>query len=185
MPNKKLATDHIWLHNNARVQFVAIMFILAGLGNMLLSLVMQTWPLWTRLTLGLAGSLATCISLVLTCLNFGARVTYASDSLWLRFGMIRPLQLPVEVVEVFLSGEEPIPQTAGGKVDVTTTNVVIRVAERAVDWHFREIPTVFGRWCGGYVVMRGLWCQPITAALLEELNNRLVRAKRELAARTI
>ncbi len=62
-----------------------------------------------------------------------------------------------------------------------TSTVVVRIAERALDWHQRPVKTMLGQWCGGYITVRGTWCEPITAELIQRLNHRLVDVQRELA----
>ena len=68
-----------------------------------------------------------------------------------------------------------------GKIPETEAqNVVVRLAEAATEWHHREVKPALGHWCDGYVTLRGAWCEPIDADVLERLNKRLVTVKREL-----
>lgn len=41
---------------------------------------------------------------------------------------------------------------------------------------------MLGQWCGGYITVRGTWCESITADLMQGLNRRLVEAHRQQAA---
>ena len=65
--------------------------------------------------------------------------------------------------------------TAGSR---KTANVVIRVAQRAVDAHDRHVMHALGAWRDGYITIRGTWCEVINAELLEILNARLADVNR-------
>jgi hypothetical protein len=59
-----------------------------------------------------------------------------------------------------------------------TSNVIVRLAEAAPQWHHRDIPATFGKWAEGYIILSGTWCEPITLELLRELNGRLAAVHR-------
>jgi hypothetical protein len=51
--------------------------------------------------------------------------------------------------------------------------LVIRIAESAADWQHVEVKPQLGSWCGGYVTVRGTWCEPLSISLVNRLNQRL------------
>lgn len=58
-------------------------------------------------------------------------------------------------------------------------NIVIRLAERATDYHERKVKPIFGSWQEGYIVVRGTWTEPIDKETLRFLNKSLVAAHRQ------
>jgi hypothetical protein len=54
----------------------------------------------------------------------------------------------------------------------------VRLAERARQWHHRPVRRALGRWCDGYIVIRGIWCEPISAELVHRMNAKLIETKR-------
>ena len=70
------------------------------------------------------------------------------------------------------SGELATPQ---GEVPVR--NLVLRVAERAVEYQEREVANVFGSWSRGYITFHGVWCEPLNLELVTKLNAKLSAAR--------
>jgi hypothetical protein len=101
------------------------------------------------------------------------RLAYANGELlaYLRAGA--PLRVPVELVEcLFLSsGSGQIPGPAGAAVPVR--NLVIRLAEKATNFHHREVKPALGRWDEGYITINGAWCEPLNLEIVRQLNDRL------------
>ena len=58
-------------------------------------------------------------------------------------------------------------------------NIVIRLAERATDYHERKVKPIFGSWEDGYIVIRGTWTEPINKETFRFLNQSLVAAHRQ------
>ncbi len=91
-----------------------------------------------------------------------------------------PIGVPLDVVECFFAGQGPS-HVGKGDIEVAeTTNIVVRLAERATEWQQVEVKPAFGQWCGGYITIHGAWCEPISGATLTSLNARLTAAKRAL-----
>ncbi len=90
----------------------------------------------------------------------------------------RPLSVPVEIVECFFlgAGVGQLPGTAGK--DIPLRNLVMRLAEKATDYHHREVKSAFGRWDQGYVIFHGAWCEPLTLEVVKRLNARLADAQK-------
>lgn len=111
------------------------------------------------------------------------RLAYEADSLLVYFEGQEPVRVPLEIVECFFLGQGPseLPKIAG--VEPETSNVIVRLAERAKDWHHRDVKPAIAHWCEGYITLRGAWCEPISGEALKALNQRLAAAHREQKAR--
>jgi hypothetical protein len=64
------------------------------------------------------------------------------------------------------------------------TTLVMRLAEREVDWGERPSFAPWGKWEDGAVVFDGRWCEPLSVDVARRLSGWLVEAKRAAAART-
>jgi hypothetical protein len=172
----------VWLHSNRRALAVGMivpgLWLIAALAALGISLSTgQSWwiaalaavlslpPLW------MLGGLAYAMTLPrLACERNHLRV-YADA--------YRPTRVPIEIVEVFFLGQgpSPLPKLAGRRPE--TQNIVVRLAESATQWREREVRPAIGQWCGGYITLRGSWCEPITRELMQRLNHRLAELQRE------
>lgn len=95
---------------------------------------------------------------------------------YLRSG--RPFRVPVEKVECFFmgAGVGQLPGAAGQEIPLR--NLVMRLAEKATDYHHRAVKPAFGRWDDGYVILHGAWCEPLHLEVVKRLNARLAEAQR-------
>jgi hypothetical protein len=84
-----------------------------------------------------------------------------------------PVAVPVEVVEAFFLGQGParIPAIEGRPAE--TVNLVGRLSQKAPKWAKVEVKPALGRWCEGYVTIRGTWCEPLNGEVIRRLNRRL------------
>ena len=127
--------------------------------------------------------LATLISLSLAYHLQQPRLSCQAEELLVYLSGSNPYRVPLTVVECFFLGQTEFED--GRRPGVDAQNVVVRLAERAEDWHHREVRRNLGNWCGGYITVKGGWCEPITPDLMRELNRRLGekhRALKEAAA---
>jgi hypothetical protein len=174
----------IWLASNKRAFAMVLVFPLlmaaaAGLAFYLLETV--HW----RVVAGLIS----CFSLLAICsllyLASQPRIAFRNAELLLYLGSPAGQRVPIEYVEVFFRGQAASMIAGRSEQQIAdgpeTSTVVVRIAERALDWHQRPVKTMLGQWCGGYITVRGTWCEPITAELIQRLNHRLVDVQRELA----
>jgi hypothetical protein len=124
-------------------------------------------------------SLAMLIGLAI--MAFVPRVALTPDHMLVYLRGYQPYRVPLEVVECFFQGQG----TAALKTpaEARSTNVVVRLAERARDWHNRPVKRSLGEWKDGYITIRGTWCEPITETKLRSLNSDLARVKRQQKAR--
>lgn len=115
----------------------------------------------------------------LVFLAFLPRVAIDADHLLVYLRGYHPFRVPLEVVECFFQGQG---DSALNAPDTKSTNVVIRLAERATDWHARSVKRSLGEWADGYIIIRGTWCEPISETKLRSLNSELANIKRERKA---
>jgi hypothetical protein len=90
---------------------------------------------------------------------------------FLRWGA--PVRVPIGLVECFFLGHGPANLPGRQLSKAETANVVVRLAERATEFSQRRVFPPWGRWCDGYITISGAWCEPLTPALLTQLNDRL------------
>ena len=83
-----------------------------------------------------------------------------------------PIRVPIEIVEGFLLGQAPS-MLPGKHEDVEASTVVIRLSDKASEWSHQEVKPALGRWCDGYITLRGTWCEPLSVRLVNRLNRRL------------
>jgi len=104
----------------------------------------------------------------------------ACDPRHVRFhlGQWRSIHVPMEAIDCFFLGEgsSGLGSRASGKVKAS--HLVVRFAERAVEWHNRDMKPAFGKWQDGYLSIYGTWCESLDEDLVRELNKRLAAAKR-------
>jgi hypothetical protein len=109
------------------------------------------------------------------------RVSLASDAVVVYLRRGKPWRIPLEVVECFFLGQAPSTMRDAEGREVETRNVVIRLAERSVEWHQKpgSEPSL-GRWCDGYITVYGSYCEPLDRAVVDRMNHQLAEWKRSL-----
>ena len=96
---------------------------------------------------------------------------------WLILGIF-PIRVPIEVVECFFLGQGPADIPAADS-ELQATNVIVRLAEVATQWHRVRVTRSLGHWCDGYITVRGMWCEPLDVKLVNRMNKRLAEAKKQ------
>ena len=116
----------------------------------------------------------------LACMAFLPRVAISPEHLLVYLQGYQPYRVPLDAVECFFQGQGDSTLKAS---QTKSTNVVVRLAERATDWHMRSVKKSLGEWNDGYIIIRGTWCEPISETKLRHLNSELASVKRELKAK--
>jgi hypothetical protein len=170
-----------WLRGNSRAVRILAILPLAG-ATIGLSVAAGLLPISVPLPLRILAAALFAVGLLalatLVAAAWFPRVAYADGQLFLYLRPVPPCRVPIEFVECFLQGEGPVQAGWQAADDLDVRNVAIRIAERAKDWQQVEIHSAIGHWCGGYITIRGTWCEPINARLLATLNEKLVAAKK-------
>jgi len=84
-----------------------------------------------------------------------------------------PIAVPIGIVEAFFLGSGPATLPAGIQSQQSTVNLVARLSQRETQWAQQEVSAALGRWCEGYVTIRGAWCEPLNGEVIRRLNRRL------------
>ncbi len=135
-----------WLRPNRRAVALGVLPWIAscGLGSWLM---LQPSFGWLVRGLGLilaVISLASILSSVWAMRS--PRVAYRDDELLLFLGALKPVRLPIEIVECFFLGQGPsgVRDKETGD-DLESRNIVVRLAERATEWHQGEVRRRIGK----------------------------------------
>jgi hypothetical protein len=125
------------------------------------------------------GSLASLVLLVTWWRR--PRLAYFDGELEVYLTGRRPIRVPIEVVECFFKGQGPslLPGFALGGRRLEAATLIVRLAERAVQWKHRDVRPWLGLWCEGYITIRGTCCEPLHGDLVARLNRRLVEIHRQ------
>lgn len=107
------------------------------------------------------------------------RLARSREHLLVYLGMI-PFRIPIDVVEAFLLGQGPTMLPGRRNAAAQTKTVVIRLADSATDWSRREVNPSIGKWCEGYITLRGTWCEPLNVEVVRRLNRNLSDAHAQL-----
>jgi hypothetical protein len=169
----------VWLKQNNR----AVLFGMVP--PVLVCLIAAIWLAWMGASAsGWAWALAWSIlgagvlMLAVLALQFRQpRIAYRDGKLCFNLRAGALVEVPIDVVEAFLLGVGPamISGRDDGRTETRTLNV--RLAERAEEWANVDVKPALGKWCGGYVSIRGTWCEPLNVALVNRLNQRLAEVQ--------
>jgi hypothetical protein len=166
----------IWLRTNTRALSLGILppAILGILGLLLASGLMGRLSIvWVRI----AGAVLAAASLAAICglirLLRQPRLAYEDQHLLVYLRRTGPIRVPIGVVECFLLGQGPslLPGRRHRRTEAAT--VVVRLAESAPQWSGVDVEPALGKWCGGYITIRGTWCEPLNVGVVQRLNRRL------------
>ena len=108
-----------------------------------------------------------------------ARLAYCDGHLLVNMRFGRPVAVPIQFVEGFFLGRGPS-LLPGRNRRAETSTLVVRLADRAPDWAFQPTKPALGTWCGGYITLRGTWCEPLNVSLASRLNRRLAEVNQAL-----
>lgn len=114
------------------------------------------------------------------------RVAINESELCVYLRGLRPIRVPIDVVEVFFIGQGAVKGDDPGQPNdykgAVAANVIVRLAEAAHDWKERDVFQPLGIWKDGYITVRGLWCENIDSDVLKAMNRRLSQIKRQRKA---
>lgn len=171
----------VWLRTNTRALWFGMIVpsVMVGVGSLLLVGLPGREPAWwMRLVGGASLALGSVLIVALTVQLRRPRLAYRDGHLEVTLRPGVPDRVPIEYVEGFLLGHAPsfLPGRRHERSEVAS--LVIRIAEAASDWQRRDVKPQLGAWCDGYVTIRGTWCEPLSLALVQRLNERLAQVTR-------
>ena len=173
--------DECWLKPNRRAVWpllvCPLLIIVAGATGLGWGL-LNDWPVWSHVLSAIACGFGAVATVAIANWASRPRLAYQEGELLVYLGEVEPYRVPIDVVEVFFRGQSDVPLAALQRTSAKTSNVIVRLAEAEPQWHRREIPSAFGKWADGYIILSGAWCEPITLELLRQLNGRLAAIHR-------
>ncbi|RIK86368.1 MAG: hypothetical protein DCC67_02795 [Planctomycetota bacterium] len=173
-------TEH-WLAPNRRA-LTAALVPAGGLVAAGVAAALAFEPLLMRLAGGAlaAGGLVAVIGLVSQLVR--PRIGYRDGLVVFNLRAGAGIATPVEIVEAFFLGQGPahVPSLRGETGE--SVNLVARLSQKAPQWADVEVKPALGRWHGGYVTIRGAWCEPLNNDVIRRLNRRLREAREARAA---
>lgn len=93
-------------------------------------------------------------------------------------GRSQPQRVPLDNVECFFLGQTATTWSDLKGDPVEGCSVVVRLAERDPQWHRGDAKPSLGRWCEGYITVRGIWCEPLNGDVVNRMNHDLAEIKR-------
>jgi hypothetical protein len=172
----------VWLRPNRRALLwgltAPLLLLAAGLTTILTAPAEGPWQLLRLAAWGLVG-LAGLLVGVLAHFARTPRLAFDDGRVLVYLHTREPFAVPVEVVECFFLGQAP---GFVGRRSSPARALVVRLAERARDWHSRDVKPALGQWIDGYITIRGTWCEPLDGAVVGQLNQRLAQIHRERRA---
>jgi len=168
----------VWLHSNRRVLLLAL--VPASLLGVVAAAALNL-DFGLLVTILAWGALAVSLLLTVGLLFqvFLPRITYRQGHVLFHLKSGSPIAVPSDVVEAFFLGQGP----ANLPVHITghgeTVNLVARLSQQSPEWQQQDTKPALGRWCDGYVTIRGTWCEPLTGEALRRLNRRLAEVREQ------
>jgi len=171
----------VWLRSNRRVLLLAL--VPAGLllvaGGLMLAW-LDGWAVRSFAWALCAAGLVAMVGLLRQLRQ--PRVAYRAGEVLFFLKAGGPICVPVNVVEAFFLGQGPAHLPGADQQKTKATNLVARLSQREPQWAQVEVKEALGKWCEGYVTMRGTWCEPLNGEVIRRLNRRLGEVTREFEA---
>jgi hypothetical protein len=166
--------QEVWLRPNRRVFIVSMIlpaiFVAGGI-----TLAALAWNSSLHGVFGVLGLLAAAAGLFLIAIAVvflrTPRLAYFAGDLLINLRFGSPYRVPIQFVECVFLGKAAA--RASRKSLVPVQSLIIRLAEKASDYHHREVKKSLGSWADGYITIHGAWCEPLTVEFVHRLNSRL------------
>lgn len=166
----------VWLRPNRRLFAVCLLLLAAIAGA---SVVVAFAPWASALRVGGVVLLALALAGMAACVYgwYQPRLAVADHELLVYLRPGAPLRVPLEQVEGFLlqRAASGLPGRFGRR---QAQALVIRLSERWERLQQSPLRSPLGMWCGHYITIYGAWCEPLSVALAQRLNERLDSARR-------
>ena len=168
----------IWLRANRRALLLALIPVCL-IGILGFIGVNPDYGLFVRVPSWIAVAISILLFIGLAIQMLRPRVTYRDDHIQFFLKSGDPIEVPVEVVEAFFFGQGPANLPVQVKGHGETKNLIARLSQQAPEWKQRDTKQALGRWCDGYITIRGTWCEPLNSDVLQKLNRRLTELRKQ------
>lgn len=180
--------NEVWVRGNARVSgtLAAVAIVCTGIAVTAVLLAggggSSPTPWW--IVAGAAGVTASG-AFLLAWASARPRLVRRGNSLVVQVSPVARETVPLDIVECFFPGSNRLGADggpAGGEqAAFRVGTLVIRLAERALDYRKRGTFPPWVTWDDSCIVLDGRWCERLTPEFARELGSRLVAAKRVAA----
>jgi hypothetical protein len=191
-------TAEVWLRGNIRPVLLAALATLLSGGLIVAALVVFKAPAWVVAVVSLLVATGAAATAAVAVESSRPRVARRVNLVLLRLAPWHLETVPLEVLECFFLGSSPVgthPASSACGEDAEASpesaaqpessrrrgTLAIRLAERSHEYVQRSVSLPWGGWARGTIVVDGLWCEPLTPALVRDLTGRLVSAQREVS----
>lgn len=165
----------VWLRTNTRA--IVLGMILPDLGMAVgLFLIFGVESPAGRVAGGLIAVVSGLLLLLLAVQLRRPRLAYEPGYLLVYLRSWSPIRVPLEIVEGFLMGQGPSLLSGRQHEQTETVTLVIRLSDRAEEWSHLDVKPALGKWCDGYITIRGTWSEPLSVDLVNRLNVQLDEA---------
>jgi hypothetical protein len=162
----------VWLRTNTRAIFLGMILPALALAVGLF-VVYGVESLAGRVAGGLVAIVSGLLLILLAVQLRRPRLAHEPGYLLVYLRSWSPIRVPLEIVEGFLMGQGPSLLSGRQHEQTETVTLVIRLSDRAEEWSQVDVKPALGKWCDGYITIRGTWCEPLSVDLVNRLNAQL------------
>ena len=174
--------SEVWLRSNPRPAVAGAAVVALAVALAVAVLRAGGGPVWIRWGVAVAAAAGGAIAVALVMTASLPRLVRQGNRLRVRLSPLAAHDVPLEIVECVFPGSSPLAGTESTAAPRRVGTVVVRLAERAIDWKQRPTFAPWGTWSDGHVVIDGRWCEPLSLEVTKQLGQRILEAKREVAA---
>lgn len=174
--------SEVWLRSNPRPAVAGAAVVALAVAVAVAVLRAGGGPVWVWWAVAVAAAAGGAIAVALVMTASLPRLVRRGNRLRVRLSPLAAHDVPLEIVECVFPGSSPLAGTDSTAAPRRVGTVVVRLAERAIDWKERPTFTAWGTWSDGHVVVDGRWCEPLSLEVTKQLGQRILEAKREAAA---
>ena len=179
----RIGESEIWLRGNPRPALGLLTAALVVAAAATAVVVISRSPAWIAWGAAVGAALLVAVAVSLAWSAARPRLARRGAFLEVRLSPLAVQRVPLEIVECVFPGSQSL--EAGGDDHAAAAGrrvntLVLRLAERAVDWRSRSVAAAWGTWDDGNVVFDGRWCEPLSPALAREISARLLEARRQV-----
>lgn len=169
----------VWLRANPRPAAVLFAATAAAVAAAAAVLITVRPPAWGAAVVVIACLIGLMVAAAFLWAASRPRLACRGGALEVRLSPLGVQRVPLEVVECIFPGSQLL-GADNDTADRRVSTLVMRLAERAVEWRSRPVASAWGSWEDGNVVFDGRWCEPLSQAIARDISARLLEAKRRV-----